>query len=200
MGVLPILLSCGFCEQEGWLPVPSSFFGDLYRHGNRLEGIVEAVSGGGDDLVHHLHSPKDLAEDGVGSVQSAVVCDTDIKLGTIIVGVSRAVAFPWHFGHRNRPPFMRPIAGFRIQPVAGTARTVQGTVRVLAQGIAALNDESWNDSVEGGPIVEPHLGELEEVVDVARGVVRVEPNLDLAERRGDGGTRIYFLELHVHRG
>ena len=52
--------------------------------------------------------------------------------------------------------------------------------------------------MEGGSIIEPHLGELEEVLDVTRCVVRVEPNLDLAERRRNGDARIDFLELHGH--
>ncbi len=53
-------------------------------------------------------------------------------------------------------------------------------------------------SMEGGSIIEPHLGELEEVLDVTRCVVRVEPNLDLAERRRNGDARIDFLKLHSH--
>ena len=35
---------------------------------------------------------KDLAEDGVGSVQPAVVRDTDIKLRAVIVEVLRALS------------------------------------------------------------------------------------------------------------
>ena len=52
--------------------------------------------------------------------------------------------------------------------------------------------------MEGGSIIEPHLDELDKVLDVARSVVRVEPNLDLAERRGDRHARIDFLKLHGH--
>ena len=77
---------------------------------------------------------------------------------------------------------------------------MQGTVGNLAQWIAALNDESWNDAMEGGSIVEPQLGKLEEVLDVAGSVVRVKPNFDLAERCRNGGPRIDFLKLHGHRG
>ena len=75
---------------------------------------------------------------------------------------------------------------------------MEGTIWILAQRIAALNDESWNNTMEGGSIVEPHLGELEKVFDVTRSVVRIEPNLDLAERRRDGDARIDFLKLHSH--
>src|SRR6267143_4294780 len=107
----------------------------LHRHLylDRFERIVEFVAGGGDDLVHHLHAPKDLAKDCVGSVQSAAVRDTDIELRAVIVGVPRAVALARDLRHADRASLMRPIAGFRIQPVAGTARTVQGTVWILAQ-------------------------------------------------------------------
>jgi hypothetical protein len=69
---------------------------------------------------------------------------------------------------------------------------------MLAQWIATLNDESWNDTMEGGPIKESHLDELDKVLDVTRSVVRVEPNFDLAERRRNGDTRIDFLKLHGH--
>ena len=43
-------------------------------------------------LVHHLHAMKDLAEDGVGSVQPAVVRDTDIELRAVIVEGPRALS------------------------------------------------------------------------------------------------------------
>jgi hypothetical protein len=52
--------------------------------------------------------------------------------------------------------------------------------------------------MEGGSIIESHFGELEKVLDVARGIVRVEPNLDLTERRRNGDTRIDLLKLHSH--
>src|SRR5262245_4884312 len=93
---------------------------------------------------------------------------------------------------------MRTITGFRIQPVAGTAGPVQGTVRILAQRIAALDDKSRDNAMERGSIIEPHLGELEKVLHVTRRVVRVEPDLDLAERCRDRDSRIDFLKLHRH--
>ena len=93
---------------------------------------------------------------------------------------------------------MRTVIGFRIEPVAGAARSVQGTVCDLAQGIAALNDESGNDAMEGGSIVKPHLGELEKVLDMTRCIVRVEPNLDLTEWCHNRNARVDFLKLHSH--
>ena len=57
-----------------------TLFLDRHRYRNRLQGIVEFVSGGGDDRVYYFHASKDFAEDGVGSVQPAAVIDTDIEL------------------------------------------------------------------------------------------------------------------------
>jgi len=59
------------------LPV-SFLFLDRHRHRDRLQGVVGFVARGGGDLVYYVHSPKDFAEDGVGSVQPAVVRDADI--------------------------------------------------------------------------------------------------------------------------
>ena len=105
----------------GYKPVAPRLLFDRHRRRHRLQGIVEFIARGGDDLVYHLHAPKDFAEDGIGSVQPAVVRDTDIELGAVIVGVPRAVALPRHLGHGDCATFMRTIAGFGIQPVAGTA-------------------------------------------------------------------------------
>ena len=77
-----------------------------HRHRDRLQGVVGFVSGGGDDLVYHVHPPKDFAEDGVGSIQPAAVCDTDIELRAVIVGVPRAVALSWHLRHGKGASFV----------------------------------------------------------------------------------------------
>ena len=54
------------------MPAPSSLF-DRHRNRDYLQGIVTVVSGGGDDLVHHLHATEDLAEDGVAPIQATAV-------------------------------------------------------------------------------------------------------------------------------
>ena len=56
------------------------------RNRNSLQRIVGSVARGGDDFRHNLHFPKDLTEDGIGSIQPAAVRDTDIELRTVIVG------------------------------------------------------------------------------------------------------------------
>lgn len=93
---------------------------------------------------------------------------------------------------------MRSVARLGIQPVAGAAGSVQGAVRVFAQGIAALDDKAWDDAMEGGAIIEFHLDELDKVLDMARRVIGVEANFDLTEGRRDGDAGIDFLELHRH--
>ena len=84
------------------MPVSSLLFD---RH--RLQGIVAVVSGDDDDLVHHLHSPEDLAEDDVGSVQPAVVRDAEVELRAVIVGIPCAVALSWHLGYADRASLVR---------------------------------------------------------------------------------------------
>jgi hypothetical protein len=57
---------------------PSLFF---HRDRDQLQGIVEFVAHGGDDLVHHLHATKDLAEDGLGCDSCCGGCVEDILHG-----------------------------------------------------------------------------------------------------------------------
>ena len=125
------------CTSTGDYLVCPLFF-DRHFHSNRYQRIVEFVARGGDDLVHDIHPPEDFTKDGVGAVQPAAIIDTDIELRAVIVRVTRAVALARNLGHADRASFVRPIAGFRIEPVAGTARPVQGTICGLAQGIAGV--------------------------------------------------------------
>lgn len=39
-----------------------------HGHGDRLQGIVGGVAGGGDDLIDHINAAKDLSEDGIAPV------------------------------------------------------------------------------------------------------------------------------------
>ena len=70
--------------------ISSSLF-DSQLHRNRLQRIVVVAAGDGDDLVCNLHAPKDLAEDGLSSVQPAVIRDADIELRAVVVEVLRAL-------------------------------------------------------------------------------------------------------------
>jgi hypothetical protein len=69
--------------------VTPHLFLHCHRHRDRLQGIVGFVPGGGDDLVNDLHASKNFVEDGVGSVQPAVVRDADIELRAIFADVPR---------------------------------------------------------------------------------------------------------------
>ncbi len=130
-------LSWGLYEQERWLPAPFLFL-HRHLHRDRLQRIIEFVAGGGDDLVYYFHASKDFAKDGVGAVQPAAVIDADIELRAVIVGISRAVAFARDLRHADRASFVRPIAGFRIEPIAGAARPVLGMVWIFTRRIAAV--------------------------------------------------------------
>lgn len=74
------------------------------------------------------------------------------------------------------------------------------SIRFFAQRIATLNDETRDDAVKGRAVIKPHLGEFEEIIQVARGVFGIKSNLDVAELGRDGDTRIDFLEFHRHGG
>jgi hypothetical protein len=63
-----------------------------------------------------------------------------------------------------------------------------------------LNDETGDDAVKGRAVIKPHFGKLEEIIQVARSVFRVETNLDLTEFGRDGHARVDFLEFHRHGG
>ena len=39
-----------------------------HGHGDRFKGIVAVVPDRGDDLIDHIHAPKDFAEDCIGAV------------------------------------------------------------------------------------------------------------------------------------
>ena len=75
-----------------------------HLHRNRLQRVVEFVAGGGNDLVYYFHASKDFAEDGVGSVQPAVVRDTDIELRA-----THAAPRPWRrrLGSKTARSFLR---------------------------------------------------------------------------------------------
>jgi hypothetical protein len=68
-------------------------------------------------------------------------------------------------------------------------RGASATLRILGVGIAALDHEAGDDAVEGGPVVEPLLGEVREVLHVAGSLVGEELDLDLAERGLEDGAR-----------
>jgi hypothetical protein len=77
---------------------------------------------------------------------------------------------------------------------------VPAAIRLFAQGVATLNDETGDDAVKGRAVIKSHLGQLEEIIQVTGSVFWVKANLDLAEFGRDGDTRVDFLEFHRHGG
>lgn len=70
-----------------------------------------------------------------------------------------------------------------------------GTVWFFTEWVSALDDESWNDAVKGGAIVEPDLSKVEKVIYVARGYIGVKSNGDIAKFRRDYDFGVFHLEL-----
>lgn len=172
----------------------------FHRHGHRdrFQRVVGGVAGCGDDLIQHFDAAKDFPEHGVAPVESAVISHANKELRAVVVEVARAVALARHLRHRDGAAFVRAIARFGGQKVAGTAGPVRRPVGVLAEGVAALNEKAGDDTVKSGAVEETHLGKIDEILDVARGIVGIEADLNLAELRDDRRARILLLKLHSH--
>jgi len=148
------------------------------------------------NLVDHFNAPKNFSEHRVAPIEAAIVRETDKKLRPVVVEIPRAVTFPGHFGHGNSPALVRSIARLRIQEEPRPSGSVGISIRGLAQRIAALNDKARDDPMKRRAIVEPHLGEIDEIFYMSRGIIGVEANLDLSEPRDDRRAGILFLKLH----
>jgi len=177
---------------------PFDLFFNHHRHRDRFERIVVLVPRNRRDLVDHVHAAEDLSEDTVGTIQPAVVSQTNEKLRAVVVEIARAGAVSWRLGHGDGSSFVRVVAQLRVQPVTGTAGSVFEPVWFLAQRITSLNDEAGDDPVKGRAIIELHLHQVDEVLDVTRCGFRIKPKFDFAELGGDGDTWVDFLEFHRH--
>ena len=93
---------------------------------------------------------------------------------------------------------MRTIVWLRGKKVARTSGAVQRAIRILAQGIAALNKEARYNPMESRAVEEPHLGKIHKIFHVAWRIVRVKANGDVAESGDDRGTGIFLLKLDGH--
>ncbi|SPP66036.1 hypothetical protein NITLEN_50076 [Nitrospira lenta] len=94
---------------------------------------------------------------------------------------------------------MWAVAWLGGQKVAGAAGAVRRPVGAFAEGVAALNEKAGDYAVEGGAVEETHFGQIDEILHMARGIVGIEADLDLAELGGDSCARILLLKLHSHR-
>src|SRR6266545_1510539 len=86
---------------------------------------------------------------------------------------------------REDPALVEGVVELRLDRVPGAAGAVAlpGSLQVLRVGVAPLDHEAGNHPVERGPVVEALLGQVDEVLDVARGLVGQELQLDLPELR-----------------
>ena len=93
---------------------------------------------------------------------------------------------------------MRAVARLGREKVAGAAGAVRRAVGVLTEGIAALDEKAGDHAVERRAVEEAHLRQIDEVFDMARGIVRIKADLHLAELGDDRRARILLLKLHRH--
>lgn len=75
---------------------------------------------------------------------------------------------------------------------------MEQAIGIFAQRIAALNDEPGHHTVEGGAVIKADLDEIEQVLDMAWGRIRIETNLDVAEPRRNRDARVLLLKLQCH--
>src|SRR6266850_1645794 len=105
------------------------------------------------DRVHDVHPLGDLAEHGVDAVEMALrrMTDEELAAAGVLAGVR----------HRERPGdvLVRVLLRFALDRVPGTARA-DGAPAGLRVGVAALDHEVRDHTVELGPIVEARVGQL----------------------------------------
>jgi hypothetical protein len=77
---------------------------------------------------------------------------------------------------------------------------MEGPLCILAQGVTTLNQKSRHHAMKGRAVIKAHLRQRDEVVDVARRVIRIKSDHDLTKFRLDDGAWILLLEFHDRHG
>lgn len=164
MGTLAFL---SFALPENLVPVPDA----LGLTGKKIiDGIKDidprdlvALSDG----IHDVLTVGHMTEDGVLVVEVGLRSMRDKKLAT--VGVWPCV------GHRENTGAIVLQVGSKLilKPVAGTACPCPG-------GIAALDHEIGNDTVEGDAVIVPTLRQIEEIGHCHGHVATIERGLDIS--------------------
>src|SRR5215471_2985971 len=118
------------------------------------------------DAVDVLHAGHDAAEHRVLTVQvrCRAVADVELAAGRVRILTAR---------HRQRPAHVLLLVELRLDLVAGAA----GAIALRA---AALDDEVRHDPMEVEAVVEPFLGQRDEVLDGLGRIFGVELESDLA--------------------
>ncbi|CUQ67812.1 protein of unknown function [Candidatus Nitrospira inopinata] len=172
----------------------------LDRDPDRLQRVVPFVTRDGGDLIDDVEAPEDFPKDGIAPIKAVIVIQADEELRAVVVEVAGAVALAGHFGHGDGAALVGAVVRFGRKKIAGPSGAVQGSIRLFAERIAALEQKARYDAVERGAVEESQPGEIEKVFDVTRGVVGIEANGNLSKFCDDGEARIFFLELHRHSG
>ena len=116
---------------------------------------------GSADLGVQRRAGRDLAEDRVDAIEVSLgaVTDEELTAAGVLAGV----------GHRKaaRLVFVGVEVSLALDLVAGTAGAGPGVIRVLGEGIAALDHEIRDHAMKAGPVIELFIGQLLEVGDGA---------------------------------
>ena len=147
---------------------------------HRFSGFARSIGLELGDLIDDIHSLDHLAEDRVLAVEEARVAVHDEELRASRVGVLRA-------GHRQDAALVVDVVELGGDVVARVARSGLARRALLAVRAAALDHEVAHDPVEGGAVVEALLRELQEALDVLRGLLGEEGH-DHGALVGDEGS------------
>ena len=149
---------------------------DLDRlHNSRLRRWhVALVAREVDDFVDDIHTLNDLTEDGVLVVEGRGIGDADEELAACRVGVLAS-------GHAENAARVVRGAELSGDRVARSARSRHSGCARLGVGVAALDHEPGDDSVEGGLIVKALGSKLLKVLDVTGSELRKELEDDAAQ-------------------
>jgi hypothetical protein len=114
------------------------------------------------DLVYHVHSLSDLAEDRVNAVEVGLgrVGDEELTSASVLAGMSH--------GQGASSVLVGIQVSLTLDLVTGAASTDPRIVGLLRKRIAALDHEIGDYPVESGSVVELAVGQLLEVADGAR--------------------------------
>jgi hypothetical protein len=173
---------------------------DRDGHFHRFERIVSLIPWESYNLVKNFDTSIYFAKHRVASIQSARIGHTNKELGATIVEVTSAVTFARHFRHGQRAALMRLIVRFGRKTIAGPPGAMQVTVGKFAGRIAALDHKTGNDTVETNAVVKAHLDEIDKILYVSWGRVRVELDEHVAKFRRNDGPWIFLFKLQSHGG
>jgi len=90
---------------------------------------------------------------------------------------------------------MRAIAGFGRKTKARSSGSMKTAVGILAQWIPALDDKPGDHTMKRQVIEKLQFDQIQEVFNVARGIVRKKSEFNVPQWCGDHGLRVFLLKL-----